>query len=114
MPSRTTKQAKVMSAIAHGWEPTHGDVAKIPVKVAKEFHAADVEEIVRAPQDLQSTIGAQHPEVTRIEPAVAEHARGRLRIVHIARGHAVGLDADTADHARCHDGAALSLARMNQ
>src|SRR5262249_25391242 len=41
MPSHTTKQAKVMSAIAHGWEPSHGDVAKIPVEVAKEFHAAD-------------------------------------------------------------------------
>src|SRR5690242_17443963 len=41
MPSHTSKQAKVMSAIAHGWEPSHGDVAKIPVKVAKDFHAAD-------------------------------------------------------------------------
>ena len=29
-----------MSAIAHGWKPK-GSVAKIPVKVAKEFHAAD-------------------------------------------------------------------------
>jgi len=41
MPSHTPKQAKVMSAISHGWEPSHGDVAKIPVKVAKDFHAAD-------------------------------------------------------------------------
>lgn len=41
MPSHTPKQAKVMSAIAHGWEPSHGDVAKIPMKVAKDFHAAD-------------------------------------------------------------------------
>lgn len=30
-----------MSAIAHGWHPDQGDVAKIPIKVAKEFHAAD-------------------------------------------------------------------------
>lgn len=30
-----------MSAIAHGWKPK-GSVAKIPVKVAKEFHSADV------------------------------------------------------------------------
>lgn len=29
-----------MSAIAHGWKPK-GKVADIPVKVAKEFHAAD-------------------------------------------------------------------------
>lgn len=41
MPSSTEKQAKVMSAIAHGWHPTHGSVAKIPLGVAKEFHAAD-------------------------------------------------------------------------
>lgn len=41
MPSHTKKQAKVMSAISHGWHPSKGDVAKIPVKVAKEFHAAD-------------------------------------------------------------------------
>jgi len=40
MPSHSVKQAKVMSAISHGWKPT-GSVAKIPVKVAKEFHAAD-------------------------------------------------------------------------
>ena len=41
MPSHSAKQAKVMSAIAHGWHPDKGSVAKIPVKVAREFHAAD-------------------------------------------------------------------------
>lgn len=41
MPSHTVKQAKVMSAISHGWHPDSGSVAKIPLKVAKEFHAAD-------------------------------------------------------------------------
>ncbi len=40
MPSHSVKQAKVMSAIAHGWKPK-GKAAKIPVKVAKEFHEAD-------------------------------------------------------------------------
>lgn len=40
MPSHSPKQAKTMSAIAHGWRPT-GKAANIPVKVAKEFHAAD-------------------------------------------------------------------------
>jgi len=40
MPSKSIKQAKVMSAISHGWKPT-GKAAKIPVKVAKEFHSAD-------------------------------------------------------------------------
>ncbi len=41
MPSKTVKQAKTMSAIAHGWKPK-GSAAGIPVKVAKEFHNADV------------------------------------------------------------------------
>jgi hypothetical protein len=40
MPSSTKKQAHVMSAIAHGWEPK-GSAAGIPVDVAKDFHAAD-------------------------------------------------------------------------
>jgi len=40
MPSHSVKQAKTMSAIAHGWKPK-GSAAGIPVKVAKEFHAAD-------------------------------------------------------------------------
>lgn len=40
MPSSSTRQAKTMSAIAHGWKPK-GKVADIPVKVAKEFHVAD-------------------------------------------------------------------------
>lgn len=40
VPSHSVKQAKTMSAIAHGWKPT-GEAADIPVKVAKEFHAAD-------------------------------------------------------------------------
>ena len=40
MPSESPKQAKTMSAIAHGWKPK-GSAANIPVKVAKEFHKAD-------------------------------------------------------------------------
>ena len=40
MPSSSVKMARTMSAIAHGWRPT-GSAAGIPVKVAKEFHAAD-------------------------------------------------------------------------
>ena len=41
MPSKSPKQKKVMAAIAHGWKPSSGKVAKIPVKVAKEFNKAD-------------------------------------------------------------------------
>ena len=40
MPSKSPKQRKTMSAIAHGWKPK-GSAAGIPVKVAKEFHQAD-------------------------------------------------------------------------
>lgn len=39
MPSKTPKQAKFMRAVAHGWKPS-GTKAP-PVKVAKEFTAAD-------------------------------------------------------------------------
>lgn len=42
MPSRSPRQKKTMSAISHGWKPPpKSKVGKIPVKVAKEFHAAD-------------------------------------------------------------------------
>ena len=41
MPSSTPKQKRVMATLAHGWRPDHGDVAKIPVDGAKEFHEAD-------------------------------------------------------------------------
>ena len=40
VPSKSPKQAKTMSAIAHGWKPK-GKAKGIPVKVAKEFHRAD-------------------------------------------------------------------------
>lgn len=42
MPSESPKQRRTMAAIAHGWRPPKGSkVAKIPVKVAKEFNRAD-------------------------------------------------------------------------
>lgn len=42
MPSESPKQRRTMAAIAHGWKPPKGSkVAKIPVKVAKEFNRAD-------------------------------------------------------------------------
>lgn len=40
MPSHSVEQAKVMSAIAHGWKPK-GSAAGIPKSVAVEFHEAD-------------------------------------------------------------------------
>lgn len=41
MPSVSAKQARTMSAIAHGWTPSDPKVGKIPVAVAKEFNQAD-------------------------------------------------------------------------
>lgn len=40
MPSKSLEQAKLMSAVAHGWKPT-GSAKGLPVSVAREFHAAD-------------------------------------------------------------------------
>lgn len=39
MPSKTPKQARFMAGIAHGMKPKGGKGP--PVKVAKEFNAAD-------------------------------------------------------------------------
>lgn len=39
MPSKSKKQAKLMRAVAHGWKPDR--FKGPPVKVAKEFAAAD-------------------------------------------------------------------------
>jgi hypothetical protein len=42
MPSTSPEQNKTMAAIAHGWKPPKGSkVAKIPLKVAKDFNKAD-------------------------------------------------------------------------
>lgn len=43
MPSKSAKQAHLMRAIAHGWKPPKKSGIKVPVKVAKEFVAADTE-----------------------------------------------------------------------
>ncbi len=54
MPSSSVRQAKTMSAIAHGWHPK-GKAAGIPVKVAREYHAADT----------GKKYGHQKPEIRR-------------------------------------------------
>lgn len=42
MPSTSPAERHTMAAIAHGWKPPRGSkVARIPVKVAKEFFKAD-------------------------------------------------------------------------
>jgi hypothetical protein len=41
MPSTSPAQKRTMAAIAHGWKPPASSGIHIPVKVAKEFNAAD-------------------------------------------------------------------------
>lgn len=41
MPSKSPAQKRTMAAIAHGWKPPASSGIDIPVKVAKEFNAAD-------------------------------------------------------------------------
>jgi len=41
MPSTSPAQARTMAAVAHGWKPDNPKIARIPVKVAKEFNKAD-------------------------------------------------------------------------
>jgi hypothetical protein len=45
MPSKSPAKAKFMAAVAHGWKPDR--VAAPPMKVAKEFNAADAGTNVR-------------------------------------------------------------------
>jgi len=41
MPSVSPAQKRTMAAVAHGWHPPASSGINIPVKVAKEFAAAD-------------------------------------------------------------------------
>lgn len=41
MPSKSPAQRRTMAAVAHGWKPPKSSGISIPVKVAKEFVAAD-------------------------------------------------------------------------
>jgi len=41
MPSKSPSQARLMAAVAHGWKPPASSGIHVPVKVAKEFNAAD-------------------------------------------------------------------------
>lgn len=41
MPSKSAKQARMMAAIAHGWQPPASSGINVPISVAKEFNKAD-------------------------------------------------------------------------
>lgn len=41
MPSTSAKQHRLMEAVAHGWKPKGAKKPPVPVKVAKDFAAAD-------------------------------------------------------------------------
>ncbi len=52
MPSVSPAQARLMAAIAHGWHPPASSGIHIPVKVAKEFNAADAGHSLTSPGGL--------------------------------------------------------------
>ena len=41
MPSKSPAQARLMAAVAHGWQPPAKSGIHVPVKVAREFNQAD-------------------------------------------------------------------------
>jgi hypothetical protein len=48
MPSKSPAQERLMAAVAHGWKPPKSSGIHVPVKVAKEFNAADAKAKVKA------------------------------------------------------------------
>jgi hypothetical protein len=48
MPSKTPAQRRTMAAVAHGWKPPKASGISIPMKVAKEFNAADKKKTTKA------------------------------------------------------------------
>ena len=54
MPSVSPEQAKTMAAIAHGWKPSNPKLARVPLKVAKEFNQADKGSGIRREHDAQA------------------------------------------------------------
>ena len=63
-----------MSAISHGWRPEGGPVSKIPLKVAKEFHAADEEHKYGKGQHKGRAFGGVAPTPMAGMPAMASQA----------------------------------------
>jgi len=62
-----------MSAISHGWHPSQGDVAKIPVSVAREFHSADAGHKYGKGHDKKKADGGR----AALDVAFAEKRRAR-------------------------------------
>lgn len=73
MPSKSLAQAKVMAALSHGWRPEGGPVSKIPLKVAKEFHAADAGHKYGKGHDRGRAMGGVVPGMAGV-PAMASQA----------------------------------------
>ncbi len=73
MPSKSLAQAKVMAALSHGWRPEGGPVSKIPLKVAKEFHAADAGHKYGKGHDRGRAMGGVVPGMAGM-PAMASQA----------------------------------------
>lgn len=73
MPSKSLAQAKVMAALSHGWRPEGGPVSKIPLKVAKEFHAEDAGHKYGKGHDRGRAMGGVVPGMAGV-PAMASQA----------------------------------------
>lgn len=54
MPSKSPAQARLMVAVAHGWKPPASSGINVPVKVAKEFNAADTARAVHTVKALRA------------------------------------------------------------
>jgi hypothetical protein len=62
VPSKSKKQERTMSAIAHGWKPPKdSSVAQIPKSVAKDFHAADKTKAKSGHKAIHNLGGYAHP-----------------------------------------------------
>lgn len=99
VPSTSPKMRKTMSAIAHGWKPT-GEAAKIPISVAKEFHAADAGKKYGAKKHYdRSSHQPGNPGFNREgKPAPAPFNGGAHAIQ--PKGHPIGNAPEMAHHTR--------------
>lgn len=94
MPSSTPKQRRVMSAIAHGWRPSN---LHIPVKVAKEFHAADKGKKWGAKPKKRADGGPVDPDLERVRAESAALDKEQPHYEPYATGRGVGPDSVIAN-----------------
>jgi len=67
--------------------------------VRVDLHAACVEHLRLAADECEASIVAEPPQVSGVEPAVAEGSRGRLRVAQVALRHSEAPVPDAPDRA---------------